>query len=68
MYGSMELAVDVTYNWVDPETKSTTLGHAIDTCSMTIVDRDSRELSPFGGIGEICVAGGHLADGYVSWI
>lgn len=66
MYGPTELAVNVTYNWVNHETKSTTLGRPLNTCSIMIVERNSLNLAPLGAIGELCVAGGHLADGYVS--
>ena len=66
MYGPTELAVDVTYNWVHHKTKSTALGRPFSTCSIMIVERNSLNLAPLGAIGELCVAGGHLADGYVS--
>ena len=66
MYGPTELAVDVTYNWVNHKTKSTAPGRPPNTCSIMIVERNSLNLAPLGAIGELCVAGGHLADGYVS--
>lgn len=68
MYGPTELAVDVTYNWIDHATKSTALGRPLDTCSIMIVERNRLSLAPLGAIGELCVAGGHLADGYVSHV
>lgn len=65
-YGPTECAVNVTIKFVGPDTSPTNLGKPIHTASAMIVERAGTDLAVYGAIGEICIGGGHVGQGYVS--
>jgi amino acid adenylation domain-containing protein len=66
LYGPTECAVNATVGYIRPDTKPTALGKPICTASIMVVVVGGPDLAPLGAIGEICIAGGHVAEGYVS--
>ena len=66
LYGPTECAVNVTAGYIEPTSKPNVLGKPLSTASVMIVERTSMDLAPLGAIGEICVAGPHLAQGYLN--
>ena len=65
-YGPTECAVNVTIKFVGPDTSPANLGKPIHTASAMIVERAGTDLAVYGAIGEICIGGGHVGQGYVS--
>lgn len=67
LYGPTEAAIDVTY-WMCSRSKlmnSVPIGKPIKNVDIHILDQDLNEL-PSGTIGEICISGICLADGYIN--
>ncbi len=63
MYGPTECTVDATSARIDAST-APTIGRPLPGVRSYVVDLDGR-LSPIGGIGELCIAGGGVARGYL---
>jgi len=65
LYGSTEVAGDVTANNVSAstDTASASIGKPIDGCIIHILGENLRPM-PIGAVGELCVAGSALAHGY----
>ena len=68
LYGPTECSVNVTVGFVRPETSPTALGKPYSTVSAMIIEINGTNLAPYGAIGEICIGGGHVGEGYVSLI
>ena len=65
-YGPTECAVNVTIKFVGPDTSPTNLGKPIHTASAMIIERAGTDLAVYGSVGEICIGGGHVGQGYAS--
>jgi acyl-coenzyme A synthetase/AMP-(fatty) acid ligase/acyl carrier protein len=64
LYGSSEVAGDVTVGWVTPGSSSVDIGHPIANTQIHILD-DELEPVPRGVPGRIYAAGANLARGYL---
>lgn len=65
VYGPTEATVTATWTELHPE-KRVTIGVPLPTYSVVILDEHEDRLAPAGGLGEICIAGIGLAQGYVN--
>jgi amino acid adenylation domain-containing protein/FkbM family methyltransferase len=63
-YGPSESTVCATYHRIDNINEASLLGTPIRNRSIFILDQD-RQLVPHGGIGEICIGGTGLMNGYL---
>ncbi len=65
VYGPTEFTVDATYYELEKgrEYDNIPIGRPLDNCAAYIVN-DKLELLPLGEVGELCMAGPQLADGY----
>lgn len=65
VYGPTEATVTATWTELRPE-KRVTIGVPLPTYSVVILDEHENKLVPNGSLGEICIAGIGLAQGYVN--
>ncbi|UNO41477.1 amino acid adenylation domain-containing protein [Streptomyces sp. MST-110588] len=67
MYGPTEATVTVTLNGPLPAglTVSPSIGRAVDGVRITVLDEKLQQVAE-GGVGELCIAGGGLARGYIN--
>lgn len=64
-YGPTEATIDVTYEYITPNSKQITIGKPIDNTQVYILD-NYKQLCPVGMIGELYLGGVGLASGYVN--
>lgn len=64
IYGPTEASVIVTTKVMSINSSPRNLGTPMHTASAMILDFDSDHLTPLGGIGELCLAGNQLSNGY----
>ncbi len=68
LYGPTEATIDATY-WVHggrhEVDQGAPIGRPIDNCSVFLMDDHGRPVPP-GAVGELCIGGVALADGYVN--
>lgn len=56
----------VSYSAVnDPLSDPSNIGVALATCTMAILDVESNQILDEGAVGELCIAGHQIADGYL---
>ena len=66
LYGPTEASVVATVKTMQPSTNPRNIGTPLSTVGLFVMSLDGTRLAPYGGVGEICLAGTHLAEGYVS--
>lgn len=66
VYGPTETSMVVTTKNVQPDDNPHNVGKPLGTVVAFIMNRDCTDLMPYGAVGELCVAGPQLADGYVN--
>ena len=73
LYGSTETTADVTFEefsseaQIDEKTRDNhlSIGRPMHNCNVYLLDDDLRLLDARGSVGEICVSGLNVADGYI---
>jgi amino acid adenylation domain-containing protein len=65
VYGPTETSMVVTTKKVEKGGKTAAIGKPFDTVQAYLVDPDGEHLVPYGSVGELCVAGPQVTDGYV---
>ncbi|KAK0515361.1 hypothetical protein JMJ35_002740 [Cladonia borealis] len=66
VYGPTETSMVVTTKQVGPDTSTYNIGKPFPTVLAFIMNQDCTDFVPYGAIGELCVAGPQLSDGYVN--
>ncbi|KAL8883751.1 MAG: hypothetical protein Q9215_008043 [Flavoplaca cf. flavocitrina] len=66
VYEPIETFMVVTTKDVQPDDNPHNVGKPLDTVVAFITNRQCTDLMPYGAVGELCVAGPQLADGYVN--
>lgn len=67
LYGPTEASIDVSfYNCEHEDVQSIPIGRPIDNISLYLLDTETQNFVPYGGIGEICIGGVGLARGYLN--
>lgn len=65
VYGPTETSMVVTTKCVHADDNPHNIGKPFKTSKVFILNRDGTDLAPYGAIGELCVAGPQLSDGYL---
>jgi non-ribosomal peptide synthetase-like protein len=65
VYGPTEATVTATWITLDPDHR-VTIGVPLPTYSVVILDPETRQVLPRGGVGEVCIGGIALSSGYVN--
>lgn len=65
LYGPTECTVNVTWSLIDAHSPQPQLGQAIPNVQLLVLDAQ-QQLVPACGVGELCVAGVAVANGYVN--
>lgn len=63
-YGPTEITVTATIAWLHPD-RPVTIGGPLPTYSVVILDPETGDPLPQGGVGEICIGGIGLSRGYL---
>ena len=66
VYGPTESSMVVTTKEVHAKDNPHNIGKPFSTVGAFIMNQDCSDLVPYGGIGELCVAGPQLSAGYVN--
>lgn len=66
VYGPTETSMVVTTKGVSTDDNPHNIGKPFDTVAALIMNQDCTDLVPYGAIGELCVAGPQLSEGYVN--
>jgi amino acid adenylation domain-containing protein len=66
VYGPTETSMVVTTKNVTPSSIVSNIGTPFSTVVAFVLEPESVRLVPYGGIGELCIAGPQLSDGYVN--
>ena len=66
VYGPTETSMVVTTKEVHPNDNPHNIGSPLPTAVVIIMNHDCTDLAPYGAIGELCVAGSQLSEGYVN--
>ena len=66
VYGPTETSMVVTTKEVHTKDNPHNIGKPFPTVGAFIMNQDCSDLIPYGGIGELCVAGPQLSAGYVN--
>lgn len=66
VYGPTETSMVVTTKDVQPDDNPRNVGKPLSTVEAFIMNRECTDLMPYGAVGELCIAGPQLADGYVN--
>ena len=66
VYGPTETSMVVTTKDVQPDGNPHNVGKPLDNVVVFIMNRECTDLMPYGAVGELCIAGPQLADGYVN--
>ncbi|KAL8972019.1 MAG: hypothetical protein Q9183_000775, partial [Haloplaca sp. 2 TL-2023] len=66
VYGPTETSMVVTTKNVQPDDNPHNVGKPLDSVVAFIMNRECTDLMPYGSVGELCIAGPQLADGYVN--
>ena len=66
VYGPTETSMVVTTKDVQANDNPHNVGKPFDSVVAVIMNRDGTDLVPYGAVGELCVAGPQLAEGYVN--
>ncbi|KAI9873979.1 MAG: hypothetical protein M1830_010338, partial [Pleopsidium flavum] len=66
VYGPTETSMVVTTKVVSPETNPRNIGKPFDTVSAIIVEIDGTKIVTHGEVGELCIAGPQIAQGYLN--
>lgn len=64
-YGPTETSIIATMNIIDLDTNPKDIGRPLPTVKAFIIEQDGHRLVPLGAIGEICLAGPQLGNGYL---
>ncbi|MGK9252535.1 amino acid adenylation domain-containing protein [Paenibacillus humicus] len=64
LYGPTEATVDVSYHLTQPGDHPVPIGRPIDNLRLYVVDELGRQ-RPVGMVGELCIAGVGVAEGYI---
>lgn len=65
VYGPTETSMVVTTKDVQAGGKTAAIGAPFPTVMAYLVDPDGEDLVPYGSVGELCIAGPQVTDGYV---
>lgn len=65
VYGPTETSMVVTTKDVQANGKTAAIGAPFPTVMAYLVDPDGEDLVPYGSVGELCIAGPQVTDGYV---
>jgi amino acid adenylation domain-containing protein len=66
VYGPTETSMVVTTKDMAHSSLVSNIGAPFPTVAAFVLDPESADLVPYGGIGELCIAGPQLSDGYVN--
>ena len=66
VYGPTETSMVVTTKGIDSKDNPHNVGQPFETVTALILNSDGTDLVPYGAIGELCIAGPQLSDGYVN--
>ncbi|KAL8868726.1 MAG: hypothetical protein Q9198_008085 [Flavoplaca austrocitrina] len=66
VYGPTETSMVVTTKDVQPDDNPHNVGKPLGTVAAFIMNKECTDLMPYGAVGELCVAGPQLAEGYVN--
>jgi amino acid adenylation domain-containing protein len=64
-YGPTETAMVSSMRLMSPDSSPTNLGRFLPTARAFILDRDETLLVPYGAVGELCLGGPQLGQGYI---
>ena len=64
-YGPTETAMVSNMALMSPNSSPRNLGPALDTVRAFVLDRNGEGLVPYGAVGELCLAGPQLGNGYL---
>lgn len=65
LYGPTEASVDVSYQYIDKDAVTIPIGKPIQNISLYVLS-DQDQVQPAGVVGEICIAGIGVAQGYLN--
>lgn len=65
-YGPSETAIAVTMRDMEFDHRANNLGRPFPTVQAFILERDGKNLVPYGAVGELCVAGPQIGAGYLN--
>ncbi|CAG8355140.1 unnamed protein product [Penicillium salamii] len=66
VYGPTETSMVITTKEVDPKGRPSNIGAPFPTVMAFVLHPDGTTMVPYGSIGELCVAGPQVTDGYVN--
>ncbi len=66
VYGPTETSMVVTTKAIHTDDNPHNIGRPFKTSMVFIVNQDGTDLVPYGAIGELCVAGPQLSNGYIN--
>ncbi|CAG8059418.1 hypothetical protein PENNAL_c0003G08185 [Penicillium nalgiovense] len=66
VYGPTETSMVITTKEVDPSGRPSNIGAPFPTVMAFILHPDGTTMVPYGSVGELCVAGPQVTDGYVN--
>jgi amino acid adenylation domain-containing protein len=66
VYGPTETAMVVTTKAVQDGVRPSNIGTPFPTVMAFILQTDGLDLIPYGGVGELCIAGPQVTDGYLN--
>ncbi|KAE8373931.1 hypothetical protein BDV26DRAFT_54415 [Aspergillus bertholletiae] len=66
VYGPTETSMVITTKDVDPSGRPSNIGAPFPTVMAFILHPDGTTMVPYGSVGELCVAGPQVTDGYVN--
>lgn len=66
VYGPTETSMVITTKEVDPTGRPSNIGAPFPTVMAFILHPDGTAMVPYGSVGELCVAGPQVTDGYVN--